>query len=76
MSIKLGKTRDSRTRKQPKKAVNVAEAEQLKSELKNQKEFTEYLLLKGSAQAQPNDMYEMQKCLSSGQKKKMYQSKM
>ncbi len=45
--IRLGKTRDSRTRKQPVKTVNVAEAESLLQELKNQKEFTEYLLLKG-----------------------------
>lgn len=47
MSIKLGKTRDSRTRKQPVKAINVAEQESLLEELKNQKEFTQYLLLKG-----------------------------
>lgn len=47
MSIKLGKTRDSRTRKQPVKAVNVAEQESLLEELKNQQEFTQYLLLKG-----------------------------
>ena len=47
MSIKLGKTRDSRTRKQQVKAVNVAEAESLLEELKNQQEFTQYLLLKG-----------------------------
>lgn len=47
MSIKLGKTRDSRTRKQPVKAINVAEAENLLQELKNQQEFTQYLLLKG-----------------------------
>lgn len=47
MSIKLGKTRDSRTRKQQVKAVNVAEAESLLDELKNQQEFTQYLLLKG-----------------------------
>ena len=45
--IRLGKTRDSRTRKQEVKAVNVAEAENLLQELKNQKEFTRYLLLKG-----------------------------
>jgi len=45
--IRLGKTRDSRTRKQQVKAVNVAEAESLLEELKNQKEFTQYLLLKG-----------------------------
>lgn len=47
MSIKLGKTRDSRTRKQAVKAINVAEAENLLNELKNQQEFTQYLLLKG-----------------------------
>lgn len=47
MSIKLGKTRDSRTRKQPVKAINVAEAENLLQELKNQQEFTQYLLYKG-----------------------------
>jgi len=45
--IRLGKTRDSRTRKQQVKAVNVEEAESLLEELKNQKEFTQYLLLKG-----------------------------
>ena len=55
MAIKLGKTRDSRTRKQQVKAVNVTEQENLLQELKDQKEpvlseaegFTEYLLLKG-----------------------------
>ena len=47
MSIRLGKTRDSRTRKQQVKAVNVEEVESLLEELKNQKEFTQYLLLKG-----------------------------
>lgn len=47
MSIKLGKTKDSRTRKQGVKAVNVAEAESLKEELKNQADFTDYLLSKG-----------------------------
>lgn len=47
MSIKLGKTKDSRTRKQGVKAVNIAEAESLKEELKNQAEFTDYLLSKG-----------------------------
>lgn len=47
MSIKLGKTKDSRTRKQGVKAVNVTEAESLKEELKNQAEFTDYLLSKG-----------------------------
>ena len=45
--IRLGKTRDSRTRKQAVTAVNVAEAESLLQELKNQQEFTQYLLLKG-----------------------------
>lgn len=47
MSIKLGKTRDSRTRKQPVKAVDVKAVENLLQELKNQQEFTHYLLLKG-----------------------------
>src|SRR5690554_2400292 len=47
MGIKLGKTKDSRTRKQSVEAVNVAEAERLKEELKNQSEFTDYLLFKG-----------------------------
>ena len=47
MSIKLGKTRDSRTRKKAVKAIDVAEAEQLKSELKNQAAFAGYLLHKG-----------------------------
>lgn len=47
MSIKLGKTKDSRTRKQPVKAVNIAEQEKLLNELKNQQEFTQYLLYKG-----------------------------
>lgn len=45
--MKLGKTRDSRTRRQPAKPVNVAEAEQLKAELQSQREFAQYLLLKG-----------------------------
>jgi len=45
--IKLGKTKDSRTRKQPVKAVNTTEQEKLLTELKNQQEFTAYLLLKG-----------------------------
>jgi len=45
--LRLAKTKDSRTRKQPVKAVNVAEAEKLKQELKSQQKFTEYLLLKG-----------------------------
>lgn len=47
MSIKLGKTKDSRTRKQPVKAVNIAEQEKLLNELKNQQEFTQYLLYRG-----------------------------
>jgi integrase/recombinase XerD len=47
MAIKLGKTRDSRTRKQQVKAVNVTAQENLLQELKDQKEFVEYLLLKG-----------------------------
>lgn len=47
MSIKLGKTRDSRTRKQQVKAVEVAAVEKLLQELKNQQEFTAYLLHKG-----------------------------
>lgn len=47
MSIKLGKTKDSRTRKQPVKAVKIAEQEKLLNELKNQQEFTQYLLYKG-----------------------------
>jgi len=45
--LRLGKTKDSRTRKQAVKAVNVTEAENLKQELKSQKEFTDYLLTKG-----------------------------
>ena len=45
--IRLGKTRDSRTRKQQVKAVNITEQENLLQELKDQKEFVEYLLLKG-----------------------------
>jgi len=45
--IRLGKTADSRTRRQPKKAVNVAAAEALKQELQEQKGFTGYLLMKG-----------------------------
>jgi|SRR5690554_4797427 len=45
--LRLGKTKDSRTRKQAVKAVNVTEAESLKEELKNQAEFTDYLLTKG-----------------------------
>lgn len=45
--LRLGKTKDSRTRKQAVKAVNVTEAENLKQELKSQKEFTDYLLIKG-----------------------------
>ncbi|MBL1231541.1 MAG: tyrosine-type recombinase/integrase [Flavobacteriales bacterium] len=45
--MKLGKTKDSRTRKQPVKAVNIAEQEKLLNELKNQQEFTQYLLYKG-----------------------------
>jgi integrase/recombinase XerD len=47
MSIKLGKSRDSRTRKQQVKGVSVTEQESLLQELKSQKEFTQYLLLKG-----------------------------
>jgi len=47
MGIKLGKTKDSRTRKQSVEAVNVAEAERLKEELKSHAEFTDYLLFKG-----------------------------
>ena len=34
--LRLGKTKDSRTRKQAVKAVNVTEAENLREELKNQ----------------------------------------
>jgi len=45
--LRLGKTKDSRTRKKAVKAVNVTEAENLKEELKNQAEFTDYLLTKG-----------------------------
>jgi len=45
--IRLGKTKDSRTRKQEVKAVDVVAAEKLVQELKNQKEFVQYLLLKG-----------------------------
>ena len=45
--IRLGKTKDSRTRRQPKKAVDIAAAEALKQELSGQKEFTDYLLIKG-----------------------------
>lgn len=45
--IRLGKTRDSRTRRQPKKAVDIVAAEALKRELRKQKEFTGYLLIKG-----------------------------
>lgn len=45
--MKLGKTKDSRTRKQPVKAVKIAEQEELLNELKNQQEFTQYLLYKG-----------------------------
>lgn len=45
--IRLGKTKDSRTRKQAVKAVDVSAAEKLLQELKNQKEFINYLLLKG-----------------------------
>jgi integrase/recombinase XerD len=53
--IRLGKTRDSRTRKQQVKAVNVEARESLLQELKNQKGsslsdidgFAQYLLLKG-----------------------------
>ncbi|PHR42892.1 MAG: hypothetical protein COA32_17065 [Fluviicola sp.] len=44
---RLGKTKDSRTRKQVVKAVNVTEAESLREELKNQAGFTDYLLTKG-----------------------------
>lgn len=46
-SLRLGKTSDSRSRKQTVTAVNVAEMEALKEELKTQGEFTDYLLFKG-----------------------------
>ena len=45
--IRLGKTKDSRTRKQQVKAVNVAEVEKLMRQLKDQREFAGYLLRKG-----------------------------
>ena len=45
--IRLGKTRDSRSRAARQPIINVAEQERLLEELKNQKEFTQYLLLKG-----------------------------
>lgn len=45
--IHLGKTRDSRTRKRAGKVVNTEEQEKLAIELKGQKEFVGYLLLKG-----------------------------
>lgn len=47
MSIKLGKTRDSRSRAARQPIINVTEQEELLRELKNQKKFTQYLLLKG-----------------------------
>lgn len=47
MKIRLGKTKDSRTRKQPVKAVDIRAAEDLIKELKNQEEFIGYLLMKG-----------------------------
>ncbi len=45
--IKLGKTKDSRIRKQSVSAVDLQKTEVLKEELKSQKEFVQYLLLKG-----------------------------
>ena len=45
--IRLGKTKDSRTRKQKVKAVDILAAQALKIELSAQKNFVDYLLLKG-----------------------------
>ena len=45
--IRLGKTKDSRTRKQSVKAIDIKEVEALKNELIKQTKFAEYLLLKG-----------------------------
>ena len=47
MKIKLGKTRDSRSRKKAAKPINIEEAELLKAELIKQTKFVAYLLHKG-----------------------------
>jgi len=44
---RLGKTKDSRTRGRKKAKENQDKIQQLKEELKKQKEFTDYLLMKG-----------------------------
>ena len=45
--IRLGKTRDSRSRAARQPVIKVTEQEELLQELKNQKEFAQYLLFKG-----------------------------
>jgi integrase/recombinase XerD len=47
MKIKLGKTRDSRSRRKAVKPINIEEVEQLKAELIKQTKFAAYLLHKG-----------------------------
>ncbi len=47
--MKLGKTKDSRTRR--KHPIKIEEAETLKNQLKEQSEFIDYLLLKGFSNA-------------------------
>lgn len=49
--IKLGKTKDSRTRSKAKVTENETNVLLLKDELKEQKEFTDYLLMKGYSTA-------------------------
>lgn len=45
--MKLGKTKDSRTRKQATNPVDITEVEKLQNELQQQKDFVNYLLAKG-----------------------------
>jgi integrase/recombinase XerD len=45
--LRLGKTADSRTRGKAKATENISKVEQLKEEFSKQKDFTDYLLMKG-----------------------------
>lgn len=47
MAIRLGKTKDSRTRKKGASPINIQALETLKQKLSDQKTFTDYLLQKG-----------------------------
>jgi site-specific recombinase XerD len=47
MAIRLGKTKDSRTRKKGSSPINIQALESLKQKLSDQKTFTDYLLQKG-----------------------------